>query len=156
ENISTVVANTLPRFIKEPTNYDDVNNKLDVVEKVLDQTNTEVTHIDSSMIQKAILPETPLQGAQLRELEVFLDRVDDKHSLGNLYRTITDNGHVRWVCLEHYNTIGFNNKMLEYIRQFESIGGKFNMQRKEAILTGNLTTKHVNLFCDALKNGFTM
>ncbi|CAF3787935.1 unnamed protein product [Adineta steineri] len=156
ENISTVVANTLPRFIKEPTNYDDVNNKLDVVEKVLDQTNTEVTHIDSSMIQKAILPETPLQGAQLRELEVFLDRVDDKHSLGNLYRTITDNGHVRWVCLEHYNTIGFNNKMLEYIRQFESIGGKFNMQRKEAILTGNLTAKHVNLFCDALKNGFTM
>jgi Ran GTPase-activating protein (RanGAP) involved in mRNA processing and transport len=46
--------------------------------------------------------------------------------------------------------------MSEYIRQLESIGGKFNQQAKEAILTGNLTTKNIAMLCDALKTGFTM
>lgn len=33
ENVSTVVANTLPSSVKEPTNYTDINNKLDDVKK---------------------------------------------------------------------------------------------------------------------------
>ncbi|CAF4271539.1 unnamed protein product, partial [Rotaria sordida] len=38
ENVSTVVVNTLPSFIKESNNYTDINNKLDLVEKMLNQT----------------------------------------------------------------------------------------------------------------------
>jgi hypothetical protein len=155
-NVSTAVANTLPQFAKESTNYTDVNNKLDVVEKMLNQTNTEVARIDPSMIRKVVLPEAPLQGAQLRELEVFLDVVDNQHSLGNLYRTITDDGHVRWVCLEHYSAIGFSTKMSEYIRQLKAIGGKFNLETKEVLLTGNLTTNNITIICNALTKGFTI
>ncbi|CAF1365537.1 unnamed protein product [Adineta ricciae] len=155
-NTSLMLANALPPFVQEPTNYTEVNSKLDVVEKMLNETNSQVTRVDPSIIRQAVLPEIPLQGAQLRELEAFLDFVDDKHSLGNLYRTITDDGHVRWVCLEHYNTIGFNNKMLDYVRQLESIGGKYDSQRREALLTGDLTSKNVIMICNALKSGFTM
>jgi hypothetical protein len=155
-NVSIVMANTLPPFVKEQTNYDDMNNKLDVVENMLNQTNNALVRVDPSMMRKVVLPEAPLQGAQLRELEAFLDLVDNSNSLGNLYRTVTDDGHVRWVCLEHYNTIGFNNKMSEYVRQFEAIGGKFNQETKEAILTGTLTTKNIAMICDALTKGFTI
>ncbi|CAF1068611.1 unnamed protein product [Rotaria sordida] len=156
ENVSTVVVNTLPSFIKESNNYTDINNKLDLVEKMLNQTNNEISHVDSSMIRKTVLPETSLQGAQLRELEAFLELVDNKHSLGNLYRTITNDGHVRWVCLEHYHTMSFHNKMSEYIHQLETFGGKFNQETKEVILTGTLTTKNITMFCNALTKGFTI
>jgi hypothetical protein len=156
ENVSTLMANTLPQFAKQRTNYDEMNNKLDVVEKMLNQTNNELVHVDPSMMRKVVLPEVPLQGAQLRELETFLDVVDNNHSLGNLYRTVTDDGHVRWVCLEHYNIIGFNNKMSEYVRQLETIGGKFHQETKEVILTGTLTSKNITMIYDALTKGFTI
>ncbi|CAF1358731.1 unnamed protein product [Rotaria sp. Silwood1] len=157
ENVSSVVANALPSFIKESNNYTDINNKLDLVEKMLNQTtHDELSRVDSSMIRKVVLPEISLQGAQLRELEAFLELIDNKHSLGNLYRTITNDGHVRWVCLEHYHTMSFNNKMSEYIRQLEAFGGKFNQETKEVILTGSLTTKNITIFCDALTKGFTI
>ncbi|CAF3300886.1 unnamed protein product [Rotaria sp. Silwood2] len=38
-----------------------------------------------------------LQGAELREIEYFLNRVDNRQTLGNLYRSTTNDGHVRWV-----------------------------------------------------------
>ena len=155
-NVSITITNTLPQFVKESTNYSDINNKLDVVETMLNQNSNELARIDSSMVRKVVLPEVPLQGAQLRELEVFLDNIDDQHSLGNLYRTITDDGHVRWVCLEHYSAIGFSTKMSEYIRQLKAIGGKFNLDTKQVILTGNLTTKNITIFCEALTKGLTV
>lgn len=108
------------------------------------------------MIQKAVLPETQLQGAKLPELEVLLDLVNDRYSLGNLYRTITDDGHICWVCLKHYNVISFNNQVVEYIRPLEPIGGKFHQQAKEAVLTESLTSKNVTILYDALKNGFIL
>jgi hypothetical protein len=154
--VSTFMVHTLPPFAKEPTNYEDMTDKLDVVEKMLNQTNNELVRVDPSMRQNVVLPEIPLQGAKLRELEAFLDLIDDNHSLGNLYRTVTDDGHVRWVCLEHYNTIGFTNKMSEYIRELESIGGKFNHETKEVMLIGTLTTKNILMICDALTKGFTI
>ncbi|CAF2058580.1 unnamed protein product [Rotaria magnacalcarata] len=156
ESVSPLVASALPPFTKESSNYTDVNSKLDVVEKMLNQTNDYQSRVDSSMIQKAVLPKVPLQGAQLRELEAFLEHVDDQHSLGNLYRITTNDGHVRWVCLEHYNAIGYHSRMSEYVRQLESIGGKFSYETKEVILTGNLTAKNITMFCDILTKGFAI
>lgn len=155
-NVSTFMNNTLPSSAKERTNYDEMNNKLDVVENMLNKTNNELVHVDQSMRRQVVFPDVPLQGSQLRELEAFLDIVDNNHSLGNLYRIVTDDGHVRWVCLQHYNAIGFNNKLSEYIRQLEAIGGKFNKETKEIILTGNLTSKNIDMICNALNKGFTI
>ncbi|KAF9113923.1 hypothetical protein BGX27_000522 [Mortierella sp. AM989] len=43
-----------------------------------------------------------LEGADLRLLSTFLKIKDEGKVLGNLYRTVTNEGHVKWVCLDHY------------------------------------------------------
>ncbi|KAF9360695.1 hypothetical protein BGX34_007622 [Mortierella sp. NVP85] len=43
-----------------------------------------------------------LEGADLRQLESFLKGKDKGRVLGNLYRMVTDEGHVKWVCFDHY------------------------------------------------------
>ncbi|KAF9339334.1 hypothetical protein BGZ91_006283, partial [Linnemannia elongata] len=43
-----------------------------------------------------------LEGADLRQLESFLKTSDKGRVLGNLYRVVTSDGHVKWVCLDHY------------------------------------------------------
>ncbi|KAF9143227.1 hypothetical protein BGX30_001003 [Mortierella sp. GBA39] len=43
-----------------------------------------------------------LEGADLRQLESFLKSKDEGRVLGNLYRIVTSDGHVKWVCLDHY------------------------------------------------------
>ncbi|KAI8597269.1 hypothetical protein EDD21DRAFT_222672 [Dissophora ornata] len=43
-----------------------------------------------------------LEGADLRKLNTFLKDKDGNKALGNLYRTVTVEGHVKWVCIDHY------------------------------------------------------
>lgn len=43
-----------------------------------------------------------LEGADLRQLSSFLKIKDEGRVLGNLYRTVTGEGYVKWVCLDHY------------------------------------------------------
>ncbi|KAF9903460.1 hypothetical protein EC991_003788 [Linnemannia zychae] len=43
-----------------------------------------------------------LEGANLRQLSSFLKIKDEGRVLGNLYRMVTKEGHVKWVCLDHY------------------------------------------------------
>ncbi|KAG0281301.1 hypothetical protein BGZ95_005200 [Linnemannia exigua] len=43
-----------------------------------------------------------LEGADLRQLSSFLKIKDEGRVLGNLYRVVTEEGHVKWVCLDHY------------------------------------------------------
>ncbi|KAF9982300.1 hypothetical protein BGZ65_003025, partial [Modicella reniformis] len=43
-----------------------------------------------------------LEGADLRQLESYLRIKDQGRVLGNLYRIITPEGHVKWVCFDHY------------------------------------------------------
>ncbi|KAF9430976.1 hypothetical protein BGZ76_000631 [Entomortierella beljakovae] len=43
-----------------------------------------------------------LEGADLRRVESFLIIKDEGRNLGNLYRTVTSEGHVKWVCVDHY------------------------------------------------------
>ncbi|KAF9177180.1 hypothetical protein BGZ51_009033, partial [Haplosporangium sp. Z 767] len=50
-----------------------------------------------------------LVGADLRHLEVFIKGKDEHRVLGNLYRTVTQKGHVKWVCIDHYR-LGYKEK----------------------------------------------
>lgn len=43
-----------------------------------------------------------LEGAELRRMDMFLKSKDENKVLGNLYRTVTTKGHVKWVCIDHY------------------------------------------------------
>ncbi|KAG0349324.1 hypothetical protein BG005_011034, partial [Podila minutissima] len=43
-----------------------------------------------------------LEGVELRQLGSFLRTSEEDNLLGNLYRMTTSDGHVKWVCLDHY------------------------------------------------------
>ncbi|KAF9134962.1 hypothetical protein BGW39_005259 [Mortierella sp. 14UC] len=43
-----------------------------------------------------------MEGADLRRLGSFLKRKDQDGAHGNLFRTVDTQGHVRWICLDHY------------------------------------------------------
>ncbi|KAI8348949.1 hypothetical protein B0O80DRAFT_429318 [Mortierella sp. GBAus27b] len=67
-----------------------------------------------------------LEGADLRKLETFLKNKDGGKVLGNLYRTTTSEGHVKWVCIDHYRE-NYHEKTSKAFRgTVESIGGSFD------------------------------
>jgi hypothetical protein len=67
-----------------------------------------------------------LKGVDLRKLYTFLKDKDEKKVLGNLYRTVTDEGHIIWVCIDHYRVKYQENSTMELQRVLDSVGGSFN------------------------------
>ncbi|KAK3820207.1 MAG: hypothetical protein J3Q66DRAFT_439243 [Benniella sp.] len=43
-----------------------------------------------------------LEGADLRQLQLYLNDKDRGRVLGDLFRIFTPEGHVKWVCIDHY------------------------------------------------------
>ncbi|KAF9142853.1 hypothetical protein BGX30_002043 [Mortierella sp. GBA39] len=66
-----------------------------------------------------------LEGADLRRLGTFLKDRDSFQVLGNLYRTVTSEGHVKWVCLDHYRSSYNTAAMKELIDLVQVNGGSF-------------------------------
>ena len=67
-----------------------------------------------------------LEGADLRQLESFLKCNDENRVLGNLYRTVTGNGHVKWVCIDHYRE-NYHEKAAKAFRNaVEAVRGSFD------------------------------
>ncbi|KAF9347853.1 hypothetical protein BGX34_002844 [Mortierella sp. NVP85] len=67
-----------------------------------------------------------LEGADLRQLETFLKNKDRDRVLGNLYRTVTIEGHVKWVCIDHYRE-NYHEKAAKAFRDaLEALKGAFN------------------------------
>ncbi|KAI8359025.1 hypothetical protein B0O80DRAFT_485048 [Mortierella sp. GBAus27b] len=67
-----------------------------------------------------------LEGSDLRKLGAFLKNKDGDKVLGNLYRTITSEGHVKWVCIDHYRE-NYHEKAVKVFRDtVESMGGSFD------------------------------
>ncbi|KAF9950920.1 hypothetical protein BGZ72_007490 [Mortierella alpina] len=44
-----------------------------------------------------------LDGLDMQKLDALLEGTDGCKVLGNLHRILTDEGHIKWVCLDHYN-----------------------------------------------------
>ncbi|KAK3817496.1 MAG: hypothetical protein J3Q66DRAFT_430945 [Benniella sp.] len=67
-----------------------------------------------------------LEGADLRQLEAFLKIKDSNRVLGNLYRTVTGEGHVKWVCLDHFRE-NYHAKAAQSFRDtVDSLQGTFD------------------------------
>ncbi|KAF9544923.1 hypothetical protein EC957_011548 [Mortierella hygrophila] len=74
-----------------------------------------------------------LKGADLRQLDSFLKTKSDGRVHGNLHRTVTADGQVKWVCLDHYRE-NYKAKAAQDFRDaVDEVGGKYS----EA--TGSLT-----------------
>ncbi|CAF1270172.1 unnamed protein product, partial [Didymodactylos carnosus] len=120
------------------------SSKLDQLSEILD-TVTEEDRGTDMLCQ-------PLEGADLTEIEHYLKKSDEHRTLGNLYRTTTDDGHVRWVCVHHYKKNYVNKKMQEMRREFEVLGGKYNEETSCAFVS-DYGEKNMNKMLDAVKKG---
>ncbi|KAF9900323.1 hypothetical protein EC991_007478 [Linnemannia zychae] len=56
-----------------------------------------------------------LEGADLRQLGSYLAANSSDNLLGNLYCMMTKDGHVKWVCLDHYRT-GYQENHAQRLR----------------------------------------
>ncbi|KAG0237895.1 hypothetical protein B0O80DRAFT_519814 [Mortierella sp. GBAus27b] len=81
-----------------------------------------------------------LEGADLRKLESFLNHKDGNKVLGNLFRTVTPEGHVKWVCIDHYRVNYQEKAAKEFNDTVASLGGTFdeNVGRVEVKLLSRL------------------
>ncbi|ORY94358.1 hypothetical protein BCR41DRAFT_426923 [Lobosporangium transversale] len=69
-----------------------------------------------------------LEGADLRGLSKFLQINDEDGKLGNLYRTTTEGGHVKWVCVDHYRSTYKEKEQKAFEGAVEMNGGKYDSQ----------------------------
>ncbi|KAK3840931.1 MAG: hypothetical protein J3R72DRAFT_476007 [Linnemannia gamsii] len=70
--------------------------------------------------------QTPFDPVDLRQLTSFLKTNNEERTLGNLYRTISPEGYVKWVCHDHYRETQ-SAKAVQYIQAaVDDLGGDFN------------------------------
>ncbi|CAF3404217.1 unnamed protein product [Rotaria socialis] len=142
ENVSIANSNTIPLEMNTPEYRQDIEQRLKFVDILVNQ-------IDGK--------QTSQQGENLREILTYLELVDDDHSLGKLDCAVTDDGHVRWVCPEHYDEVNSIDKLNSYINDFKVMGGKFDQKTREAVVFGmNVTKRNVKMICGALTKGFNI
>ena len=67
-----------------------------------------------------------LEGADLRQLETFLKNKDKDRVLGNLYRIVTTEGHVKWVCINHYRENYHEKDAIAFRNAVDAVNGSFD------------------------------
>ncbi|KAG0340547.1 hypothetical protein BG005_003180, partial [Podila minutissima] len=75
-----------------------------------------------------------LEGVELRQLGSFL-KTSEENLLGNLYRMTTSDGHVKWVCLDHYR-VSYQETQTQKLRDVVKLGrGEFDEQLGRITIT---------------------
>ncbi|KAF9350266.1 hypothetical protein BGX34_001315 [Mortierella sp. NVP85] len=108
---------------------------IDYVDKAsVDEGKAVVRYSDQIDINNA------LEGADLRQLESFLKNKDSNRVLGSLYRTVTDEGHVKWVCIDHFRGIHHEKAAKAFRETVDSLQGSFdeNIGRVEVKLRSRI------------------
>ncbi|KAG0374146.1 hypothetical protein BGX24_010795, partial [Mortierella sp. AD032] len=67
-----------------------------------------------------------LESVDLCHLGDFIQSKDQDPALGNLYRTITEEGHVKWVCIDHYSSAYKEQDQQALVAAVEVSGGHYN------------------------------
>ncbi|KAG0333189.1 hypothetical protein BG005_005229, partial [Podila minutissima] len=76
-----------------------------------------------------------LEGVELRQLGSFLKTSKEENLLGNLYRMMTSEGHVKWVCLDHYRA-SYQETQTQKLRDVVKLGqGEFDEQLGRITIT---------------------
>ncbi|KAF9079529.1 hypothetical protein BGX23_003817, partial [Mortierella sp. AD031] len=120
---------------------DAVAKSINFLEKRLEASNSADLIKDTRSIQPGsgiadeISDLKALEGADLRRLDSFLRNKDEDKILGNLYRITTYQGHVKWVCLDHYQDSYRMFVMKTFIHTVEKNGGHFYPQLGRAVIT---------------------
>ncbi|KAG0218812.1 hypothetical protein BGX31_011495 [Mortierella sp. GBA43] len=90
------------KIIEETGTAHLVDSTIDFLESIKreNELGEEATLYHAELIQLKALEDT-----DLRQLESFLKVKDKGHVLANLYRIVTTEGHVKWVCFDHYSAV---------------------------------------------------
>ncbi|KAF9292439.1 hypothetical protein BGZ88_006386 [Linnemannia elongata] len=67
-----------------------------------------------------------LEGADLRHLGSFLKDKDEARVLGDLYRTVTSDGRVKWVCFDHYRETYRASVLKEFRNNVAANNGEYD------------------------------
>ncbi|KAG0315038.1 hypothetical protein BGZ99_007700 [Dissophora globulifera] len=81
-----------------------------------------------------------LEGADLRQLESFLKVADEARSLANLYRIVTHEGHVKWVCIDHYRE-NYRDFGTQQLREFFDTNGDGHFIEEEGKIKVRIRTR---------------
>ncbi|KAI8598370.1 hypothetical protein EDD21DRAFT_406882 [Dissophora ornata] len=112
QDIAPLVDETIT-YIKDQSNKADVDS----------ESSTTVTELDRLEV---------LEGADLRQLESFLKIKDGSRVLGNLYRIVTLEGHVKWVCIDHYRE-NYRETAVQQLRDTVTANGGTFIEEKGSI-----------------------
>ncbi|KAK3821137.1 MAG: hypothetical protein J3Q66DRAFT_426097 [Benniella sp.] len=85
-----------------------------------------------------------LEGADLRQMGSHLKIQDERQVFGNLYRTVTHEGHVKWVCLDHYRATYRESTVKELLNAVQLHQGKFieETRRIEIEIATSVQARH--------------
>ncbi|CAF0951731.1 unnamed protein product [Didymodactylos carnosus] len=143
--VNVVPSIKIPDLLKD---YEVLDKFLDALNK-MDNVLDEVTQPVSSNTPQRV------EGVDLRKLQTFLERADKCRTLGNLSRTTTDTGNVRWVCLLHYDKNYTTIRNEDMIRQFETTVGVYKKETATAtVKSRKLSSENIKMLRDSIKNGF--
>jgi len=99
-----------------------VNETINYIEEL--KSPHRETNLPTKQIQSSRAKE--LEGADLKQLESYLSiRNQQGRVLGNLYRTVTREGHVKWVCQDHYRESHREATRQQLEEIIETNGGQF-------------------------------
>jgi hypothetical protein len=93
-----------------------------------------------------------IEGVELREIQSFLKKVDAHHTLGNLFRSVTKDGNVRWVCIQHYEQCYSERAIKGLHEEFKNLGGEIT--RDTAVISeqaSNNCSEILSVLCKGLR-----
>jgi len=94
-----------------------------------------------------------LEGVELRQLGSFLKISSNDNLLGNLYRMTTPNGHVKWVCREHYRA-GYLEAHTQKLRDVVRLAdGTFDEQLGKVDIVLNAVVPPMSSIALSVKRG---
>ncbi|KAF9438476.1 hypothetical protein BGZ76_007595 [Entomortierella beljakovae] len=104
---------------------DDTINMLEGISNV----NQEEMTPEQNEIDKLKL----LEGVDLRQLQSYLKTKDEDRILGNLFRIVTDEGHVKWVCFDHYHE-NYRQSDIQHLRDVLEVNSGLLLEEEGAVL----------------------
>jgi len=83
-------------------------------------------------------------GPDFRALQYFLNKVDERNDFGNLYRTMSSDGHIYWKCVQHCDSDASENHRIRLFNSFTGLGGQ--IQGHKVIIQGQDRKKNSQMF----------
>ncbi|KAF9282672.1 hypothetical protein BGZ68_005832 [Mortierella alpina] len=91
-----------------------------------------------------------LSGVELRRLETFLRRKDQERVLGNLWKVVTPEGRVKWVCKHHYNEAHRDEAREEFVNLVRANNAGFFQENLRHLTLSLKGSKIANTILGAL------